>query len=328
MRYGAYSSYSLEAKLAGVRMKDYYTSPEAAAKVYTTGTERVREVFGDMLVITGPRTPAVSYIHLSAIGAELVFPEEDGEPNIRPRPCESLEEATEHLRRPVDFEQAEWVRYYLEFTDELDRLLGRKCARGLGVEGPITSAVLFYGMDFYAAMLEEPEQAKEFLDAMSDSIIAFSKFRNRLAGVPDPAPGHGICDDLSSLVSPTLWPEFVLPYWEKIYSACTNGSRSLHCENLREEHLPLLNRVGLSFFDPSHAPALTPAELEKHLKMPWQWRVQSVHMLAGPNEIRRQVHAAAEHNANRVVLYAMANSTPEHIRTFVEAAESVGAVRS
>jgi len=311
--------------LIGEKLKDMYLKPEVAARCYLEGNEIAREMFGEKIHLPSPTVPAISYIHLSALGASIQFPEDDGEPNARPAEFSSIDEAIERVERPVNFADCEWVIKRQDFAKKLSDIMGKNIAPSLGLEGPITTAALLYGNEFYAELIAEPEKSKRFLQAITDSIIEFTRF---VKGSSDVGKSHGICDDLSSLISPEMWPEFVLPFWNQIYEAFTNDRRNLHCENLTQRHLPLLNKVGLSFFDPSHAPMLRPSMLKKHLEMPWQWRVQSVHVLEGFERMRREIEEGAKNGATRIPLYACYIGdkcvSPEHVDFFINTAEELG----
>jgi hypothetical protein len=324
-RYYVALSFGVLPRLIGEKLKDMYLRPEVAARCYIEGTKIAREIYGEKVHFPAPAVPPISYIHLTTLGAKLQFPEEDGEPNARPAGFSSIDEAIERIEEPVNFAQFEWVKHRQAFAEELGDILGRSIAPSLGLEGPITTAALLCGNDFYAELIAEPEKSKRLLRAITNSIIEFTRF---VRGSSEVGRSHGICDDLSSLISPEMWPEFVLPFWNQIYEAFTNDRRHLHCENLSEQHLPLLNELGLSFFDPSHAPLLRPWMLRKHLQMPWQWRVQSVHVMAGFDRIRREMEEAVENGAARIPLYACYIGdkcvSPKHIDFFINTAEELG----
>lgn len=57
-------------------------------------------------------------------------------------------------------------------------------------------------------------------------------------------------NDVGSMLSSAIWPEFVLPYYERFFQGLTTGKRAAHIEDLRPEHLHLLEHMGLSDFDP------------------------------------------------------------------------------
>jgi len=309
-------------RLLSEKLKDMYLKPEVAAKCYAEGTKIARKIYGEKIHIPSPVVPPISYIHLSALGAEIKFPEDDGEPNARPAGFRSIDEAIERVETPVDFSECEWVKNRISFAKKLGSILGQNIALSLGVQGPITTAALLCGNSFYGELVAEPEKSKRLLGAITRSIIEFTRF---VRGSSKVGTSHGICDDLASLIGPKMWAEFVLPYWNQIYEAFTTNKRSLHCENLTERHLPLLNEIGITSFDPSHAPSLRPWMLKTHLRMPWEWRIQAVHILEGFDRMRAEIKEAAENGATSLRMYAFGKHvSPKHIDFFIKTAEEFG----
>ena len=80
--------------------------------------------------------------------------------------------------------------------------------------------------------------------------------------------GAGMVDDIASFILPGRFREFVLPCWEQRFAALTTGTRSAHVENLTPEHLPYLEEIGLSSFDPSISPRLNPQLITAHCRCP------------------------------------------------------------
>jgi len=68
--------------------------------------------------------------------------------------------------------------------------------------------------------------------------------------------------------------------------------------------------------------------LKKHLKMPWQWRIQSVHVIAGTERMRKEMEEGVRNGATRIPLYACYIGdkcvSPEHIDFFIRTAEELG----
>jgi len=155
----------------GEKLKDMYLKPEVAAKCYLEGNKIAREIYGDRIHLPAPAVPPISYIHLAALGAKIQFPEEDGEPNARPAGFSSIDEAIERVEEPVNFAECEWVINRQKFAEDLGKILGKSIRPSLGLEGPITTAALLCGNDFYAELLAEPEKSKRFLGALTNSII-------------------------------------------------------------------------------------------------------------------------------------------------------------
>jgi hypothetical protein len=87
-----------------------------------------------------------------------------------------------------------------------------------------------------------------------------------------------MADDCSSFIPPRLFAEFVLPYWDQLYRGMTSGVRSAHVEDLRPEQLFALEEIGLSHYDPSISPRLTPKIIAARSRVPFTWRLESFHL--------------------------------------------------
>jgi len=85
---------------------------------------------------------------------------------------------------------------------------------------------------------------------VTESFIRFARENRRRRGLPEDQGGTGLCDDFAGLISPEMWPEFVLPYYRRLYAAFGDGPRSMHSELLRPGHLPFLLELGVTSFDP------------------------------------------------------------------------------
>jgi len=214
-----------------------------------------------------------------SLGAKVHFPD-NSEPNVEPM-FSSLEEGIRWLRRDVDFEQNDLFKHYHETYLHLKNAFPDETVlfHGFGHQGPITTAVGLRGTDFYMDLMDEPARTREFLRLLMDSIVAFCHLRNRINGLPPVNPVEGfITDDLSSLVSPSLWPEFVVPYLNQYYQSTTTGKRGTHIENLVPDHLPYLEDVGIEFFDPSVSAKLSPAIIRDRVNFAFTWRLLEIYI--------------------------------------------------
>ena len=199
-------------------------------------------------------SPAVSYGHVNALGSELLFPEggEVAHTHIsslgRNRRCES------HCATGPGV-----APFFLEFRERLREHSSASHLASFGSEGPITTAYELRGEEFFMEVLDSPSLAGEFLGAVVESTLEFHRWVCALDGRNPVNPNAGgMCDDLASFIPARLFREMVLPFWEQYYRGTTTGRRHAHVEDLRAEQLPFLEEIGLSFFDPSISPKLTP----------------------------------------------------------------------
>ena len=287
--------------LTGILIRQMNLEPEAGIELYRRGRPLIREMFGEDVRLPGPATPAVSYGHANGLGSELLFPEE-GEVG-HTHPYESLDQALQALREPVDFAQAGMAPFYLDYKRQMaDAFPDEKIGFGYGLEGPLTTAYELRGEGFFTDIFDDPAAAREFLRLLTDSIIAFHEFEADVNGVPAvSAEVGGLCDDVASMIPPHMWAEFVIPYWEQYYAGMTTGRRHAHVEDLRTSQLPFLEEIGLAFYDPSISPQLNPRLITEHCGVPYTWRLGSIHCrYMTPGDVEDFVYQAVADGASTV----------------------------
>lgn len=319
-------SYEVFPYLAGISLRAFHLDAAACAHAFRVGGARLRDLFQDDVPIPTCFCPPVAYGHLTCIGSEVIFPE-DGAPAVRPI-CSSVDEGLRLLERDVDVDRNSLYRKYVALQSQLQKEFPREHVRfsGFGKQGPITSAVLLRGQDFFMDLYDHPEQTREFLRRLTRSIVLFQRFCWTRSGQPAMSPaGTGLSDDFAALVSPALWPEFVLPYWNQYYDALTTGPRSLHCEDLTPAHLPHLKTLGLVSFDPDRSSRLTPRILAEQLGVPFRWSLQSFdYPSMSPEDIAAWVKSTIAAGASIVYSYIYVNmlekDIPAKVRTFIRAA--------
>lgn len=323
--WGVGSSQGALRQLAGIPIREFNLEVSACAEAYRLGRIRQKEIFGDEVSQYPLLTPAVSYGHVNCLGSELLFPE--GGEVAHTHIYSSLEEGIEALKKPVDWASEGMAPFYLRFRDELHEFFPDEKPRlCFGGEGPLTTAYELRGDGFFTDIYDDPPLAAEFMRLVVESILDFDRFTAEVNGQPFPnETGSGMCDDIASFISPALFPTFVLPYWEQLYSGLTTGTRSAHVEDLRPEQLRFLEDIGLSYFDPSISPRLTPKILQEHCRVPFTWRLESFHMREmDVTEVQDFVFIAAADGASAVSLTLGEISCQEayhpKVRAFIAAA--------
>lgn len=263
--------------LTGVPIREFNLNPEACIDAYRRGRPLLEERFGGQVQAPGVSTPAVSYGHVNCLGSELIFPE-GGEVG-HTHPYSSLQEAIRRLREPVDWSSAGMTAFFLDFREQLRKAFpGEPVGLSWGDEGPVTTAYELRGDGFFLDVYDDPDGAEAYMEAVTDSILDFHRWRCAQDGRPPVGSSGGMVDDISSLLAPRLWPRFVIPWWEKRFQGITTGSRHAHVENLGEEHLPFLEKIGLSSFDPSISPRLNPQIIKRACRVPFTWRLGAFHL--------------------------------------------------
>lgn len=263
--------------LTGIPIKEFNLDPAAGIEVYRKGRPLHREMFGEEVGVPSVATPPISYGHVNGLGSKLTFPE-DGEV-AHEHIYSSLKEGIEALQKPVDFASAGMAPFYLDYRQKLQQAFpDENIGFGYGLEGPITTAYELRGDGIFYDVMDEPELIKEFLGLVTDSIVEFHRFRCKLDNSAEINPdGGGMCDDISSMVPPRLFPKIVLPCWDRFYQGMTTGKRTAHIEDLRPDQLKYLEDIGLSYYDPSISPKINPKIISKKCRVPFGWRLGSFH---------------------------------------------------
>jgi len=314
--------------LAGVRFDRLFTELDAIVESYTKGLPLARDMFPDV-AFGPPRWAAISYGHVNCLGSALVFPENS---EVAHTPVYgSLEEGVQALEQHVDFAQAGMFPFYLDLWEQVKKAFPEHDVpfTGFGDEGPITTAWLLRGHSFFMDIYENPPLTKRYLELVTASIIKYRKLLRSINGEPAfSETGTGLADDGASMVPPALWPEFVMPFLEQYFTALTSGSRSGHIEDLCVDHLPYLDALGLTHYDPSVSRKLTPSLIRRNCHVSFTWRLTSVELgAATPTGVERWVVDAAAGGAPAVRTTAgRDNCTPqgaENMRVFIRTAERV-----
>jgi len=318
--------------LAGVRFDLLFRDVDSIVLAYAKGGAAAREMFGPDVGWAGPGWAGISYGHINCLGAELVFPE-DSEVAHRPT-YGNLREAVDALSTDVDFTRQGLFPFYLELWENLKKAFPKHTIPfgGFGAEGPLTTAWLLRGHDFFMDLYDDPPLAKKYLALVTRSVVRYQQTLARINGNPDVSPsGAFLVDDGAAMIPPPMWPEFVLPFLQEYYTALTTGTRGAHIEDLRAPHLGYLDDLGLDHYDPSVSPRLTPALIRDSCNVPFYWRLNETeytHRLTDAI-VQQWVTNAAENGAAGVRTSVWRNNcTPpaaQRIATFIRAARRVEA---
>lgn len=224
-----------------------------------------------------PKLAGFGYSHVTTLGAEVVFAP-GSEPNVVP----PLRDPTDidSLKEPGDYLSAGIVPQRLHVWE----VLHAHCpdavpSIGHLYEGPVTTAALLLGEQFFLLPYDDPERAHRLLAFCTDSAIQYARTILARFDLPLPESGPvGICDDFAGMFTPALFAEFVLPYWERLYRGMRAGRRYLHSELLRPDHLPMLAAVAIDEYDPCSDQYLSPEVLADRCPVPFTLGLQSWHI--------------------------------------------------
>ena len=254
--------------LSGIGMKNFYTDREKCAYAWKASTEILKGYFRDLFPMRKPAPPPISYGHLISIGAPVIIPD-DGEPNISPF-ANSVDEAIEILKekKGKDFSQNEMFGHYLDLWNYLKTSFPGEIIpfTGFNHQGPVTSAVLMRGQDFFYDLYDEPEKCAQFLKLLTDSIMDFIKLCRRINGEQEIQEYGYIADDFASLIPPVMWDSYVVPFWNQVYENLgSSKERFVHVENLCPDHLKYLKNAKITHYQPSVSDKITLENIKENL---------------------------------------------------------------
>ena len=327
-QWGIISSYDTLLALTGIPIRDFYLNPEAGIEAYRRGRPLVTEMFGPDVPPPALATPHVSYGHVNCLGAELLFPE--GGEVCHGVPFDSLDDAIAVLHKKIDWPNAGMASFYMEYGRRLSEAFdGEECIVAFGLEGPLTTAYTLRGHGIFTDSMDDPPKFKQFLELLTKSILDFGYFYGDINGWPRfSEDGAGLCDDVASMFHPDTWPEYVLPYWDLYLGTKTNGPRFAHVEDLRVEHLKYLEEIGLTTYDPSISHKLNPVLISQYCRVPFQWRLGSIHYaVMSCQDVRDFVFRSVADGASSIFADAcepQCNAAEAmKVKTFIETAREV-----
>lgn len=304
---------------AGTTLRAYYN--DAATMLYTQrqANRRFHELYG--VEVTAPHVATPAYIGAAALGADVVFPERDApmvanQGRVLRRPEQVLALA------PAGPAACEMMQRFLAMLPYFERETGGRVPVGAGQEGPVTTAALLRGERFLEDLHQAPHLAHRLLEVVTETEIAFCRYVGRINGTKPGSP-VGIADDFAGLIRPEMWPEFVMPYWRRVFEELGPGPRHVHSELLRLGHLPFLEELGVDHFDPGVDQYLTAQEVAAAIDIPFTeyiWPVRDL-LLGTPESIRRQFEADAGAGASVIVADVSSPDIPsDNIRAFIAVA--------
>ncbi|MGI6208088.1 MAG: uroporphyrinogen decarboxylase family protein [Anaerolineae bacterium] len=300
---------------AGTRLRAYYTDPEVMFRTQERARERFLELFG--VEVTRPHVAVPAYIGAAALGAHIYFPDDDSPMLADQGRVLTDDEAVAGLT-PADPAADPNVERMLEVRAVLEARSGGRVPLSAGQEGPVTTAMLLRGQQFLEDLYRAPELARHLLEVVTDTYLAYVRHVSALNG--GGGGTVGIADDFAGLISPAMWPEFVVPYWERIFTELGPGRRVVHSELLHVEHLAFLEPLRVDHFDPGADQYLTGPLIRQHTSIPFTRYLLPVDdlLLITPEGVRRRYQEEVEGGASHIDADVSCRGIPaENIRAFI-----------
>ena len=211
---------SFAASRHGVTYRQYASSGHALAEAQL----KVRETF-DLDAITA----CSDAFRISAdLGSEMIFPEDT--PPFAARPLVREDADLDRLVRPDPVRPGSRMADRVQAAREMAHAVGDTCLVLGWVDMPFAEACSVCGVSQFLLLLSDrPALAHRLLEFLTEIVIAFS-----LAQLEAGALMVGAGDAAASLISPSMYREFALPYEQRVCAAihARNGLVKLHiCGN-------------------------------------------------------------------------------------------------
>ncbi len=301
-----------------VKLGDYYKNPEIMLNVQLKAREIFHQLYGLPKGGVGPTYS--SYVEASQLGVEVLFPE-NNVPMVKGPVLKEVKDVYK-LKILNPYKEGLMAKA-IETYYFMKKKLGDKIPVGLGgTEGPITTAVIVRGQDFFMDILLHPKEAKKLLDLVTELSLLLRRVIEKITG--EKRESAGIADDFSGLLSPDQYEEFVVPYHKKIYDAYGKKGRGLHSELLHKEHLEFLSLLGITHYDPGCDQYLTVKDIIREIpEIPFSFNLKSsADMLLGnPETIKEKYRKAVADGAPEMMTELCCGVPKENVLAFIEVAK-------
>lgn len=310
----------VKCEYAGVSQGAFHTDLEAAIQVFERFPERFEAATGHRVPLSYS-VPGTAYEGVAALGGRLVFPEDHQSMIANQGRILTTPGKVDALRVPDPW-QSDRFRLQVDQYHELRRRFGDLAGGGMGgQEGPITTAGLLRGEQFFVDCAVDPDRAHRLLDVCTEMFIHWRRVTMEITGAARPATA-GICDDYAGMLGPDMWPQYVIPYYARIVDELGPEGCRIHTELVRREHLRLLKGLNLKGINVSEDQYLTIDDVQDELPgVPFGWHIKTVsEMLQGtPDLIRRRYREIVEAGVTNVLCELTVGTPPENIRAFLDA---------
>lgn len=303
--------------LTGTNLRDYYGSPETMIKAQLSARDMMEREFGcGRFVHLYPTL--TSYAEASTLGLDVVFPEDGGLP--WPKQQKLLETPDDIETLAVRRNNANnLVERTIRFYHAMKEIAGSGYPIGIEkcVEGPVTTAVMLRGQDFFADLREEPEKTHKLLSIVTDASLDIR--RQIEEATLQEMTATWIYDDYAGMLSPSQYKEFAIPYYKIIYQKYGRHGRILHSELLSREHLRISKaELDITYYNPASAENLDIEAVKSIMGSYFDWQITPAQMAMPKNELLALTRNILEKEPPAVSIYPYSNTPLENLSAVIE----------
>lgn len=303
---------------AGMTYRDYYASPANMLEAQWAAQAVAEKKFGVGGFIR-PYVDTLSSMLAAYLGMSVVWPNDDELPYVdtvtpllhEPPDAKSLANGDPRSTGLMGMRWKAW-QYY--------RDRGYPVPFGGGGGNIITTAHEVSAGNILLWLLDEPEAAKQVLDAVTDADLFLRAFDETQCGATDAAYTG---DDFSGLLSPDMYRRFAIPQYQRIFAG--RSKRYMHSELLRAEHLRIAkDMLDITCFHGAGCKNLTLAEMYDIMGHRF-WTQITPQELAEltPVAIREKVARYAECGSGYVQIYPGRGIPDANMEAAIDAAQQL-----
>ena len=141
------------------------------------------------------------------------------------------------------------VPRFFEWRDQIKRDYGADMKYGNATKGCATMMGQILGIiNFLTWIITEPERIRRLIDCWYDIVVRYTEAMRKVTGFVS-AGWFGIYSDLSGMISPSLYEEFIKEKEKKLYQRFAGGiddKRYYHADYRMLHQLPHLRDIGVN----------------------------------------------------------------------------------
>ena len=300
--------------LAGVTFRHYYSTPETMLATQLKAREEAERRWGvGRFVHTSLDVPAARVTTL--FGMRTVFSDDDEVPWTDPasNPLTDWQDVDAMpMLAPADCPAFAAKRKAWEYYNSQ----GIKTGLGPGAASTVTDVCDLTGNAFLTWLFEAPEAAHRLLERVTDAHFAVRDWCRDVTGIP---VGGSVGDDFGGLLSPSMFREFVMPCYRRVYESASRIY--MHSELLNVEHMRIIrDDLGFDEFHGAAHEKLSFADMREVMGRNF-WVQLTPHELAllSPHQLRERIKVLAGSGAMAVQIYPGRLTPPINMETAIDA---------